>query len=454
MRFTEPFIIGRHEDCQCRILDTPVSRQHAEVAFEKGQWWVRDLDSTNGTFLEEQKIDRAPLPLKARLQLGKNGPALIVVIETPRPRSAKDATDDSARYFSEELPENAGEHTLLLHQAFKRTKRRQFWKYTAIIAAMTFLAVGTGFYAWQQHQMLAAQKELAKEIFYDIKQLELKLAALKQPQQETGLHASLAAQNKKYDLFIEKLGVNRTALSEEEMIIYRMARVFGECELEMPKGFVQEVRKYIKQWQASDRLPNAIRRAQQKQYFGKITESFLAEHLPPQFFYLALQESNFRADNVGPDTRYGIAKGMWQFIPETAHKYDLRTGPLLHLREYDPRDERHDFEKSTRAASQYIRDLYDTLAQASGLLVLASYNWGEGRVIALIESLPQNPRERNFWRLMADHRDRVPQQTYDFVLLIFSAAVIGENPRLFGFDFDNPLASIAGQMAKSEGPVL
>ena len=47
------------------------------------------------------------------------------------------------------------------------------------------------------------------------------------------------------------------------------------------------------------------------------------------------------------------------------------------------RDERHDFEKSTLAAVQYLRDIYDTEAQASGLLVMASYNWGERRVIKL-----------------------------------------------------------------------
>ena len=35
--------------------------------------------------------------------------------------------------------------------------------------------------------------------------------------------------------------------------------------------------------------------------------------------------------------------------------------------------------------------------------------------------------------------DKIPQETYDYVLHIISAAVIGENPRIFGFDFENPL---------------
>ena len=38
---------------------------------------------------------------------------------------------------------------------------------------------------------------------------------------------------------------------------------------------------------------------------------------------------------------------------------------------------------------------------AAGLLVIASYNWGERRIIKLIRNLPETPKERNFWRLLA-----------------------------------------------------
>jgi hypothetical protein len=73
---------------------------------------------------------------------------------------------------------------------------------------------------------------------------------------------------------------------------------------------------------------------------------------------------------------------------------------------------------------------------------MACYNWGEGQVLPLIRSLPANPRDRNFWKLLTKYRGKIPQETYDYVFSIASAAVIGENPRLFGFDFDNPLANL------------
>ena len=57
--------------------------------------------------------------------------------------------------------------------------------------------------------------------------------------------------------------------------------------------------------------------------------------------------------------------------------------------------------------------------------------------------MPENPRERNFWLLLEKFVSRIPDETYNYIFRIFSAAVIGENPRLFGFDFDNPLGHIS-----------
>jgi hypothetical protein len=42
--------------------------------------------------------------------------------------------------------------------------------------------------------------------------------------------------------------------------------------------------------------------------------------------------------------------------------------------------------------------------------------------------MPLNPRERNFWTLLAQYPEDIPPQTYNYVFSIVSAAVIGENP--------------------------
>jgi membrane-bound lytic murein transglycosylase D len=73
---------------------------------------------------------------------------------------------------------------------------------------------------------------------------------------------------------------------------------------------------------------------------------------------------------------------------------------------------------------------------------MASYNWGENRVIKLIRRMAANPWDRNFWNLLINFREKIPKETYDYVFYIFSAAVIGQKPKLFGFDIENPLATV------------
>ena len=155
-------------------------------------------------------------------------------------------------------------------------------------------------------------------------------------------------------------------------------------------------------------------------------------NLTPQFFFLCLVESNFDERAVGPETPSGSAMGLWQFMVPTARKYGLRTARSHHRSAYDPHDERFDPTKSTVAASRYLKWLGNTEAQASGLLILAAYNLGEDKIHKIFDPLPPNPRERNFWRLLTE-KD-FPKETADYVLSIFSSAVICADPKLFGFD--------------------
>jgi EAL domain-containing protein (putative c-di-GMP-specific phosphodiesterase class I) len=59
-----PFSIGRHSRCHLNLESDGVSRAHAEIAASDGQLWIRDLGSTNGTFLNHGRLDN-PAPLKS-----------------------------------------------------------------------------------------------------------------------------------------------------------------------------------------------------------------------------------------------------------------------------------------------------------------------------------------------------------------------------------------------------
>ncbi len=51
-----PFVIGRRDDCDLLLLDPAVSRAHAEITYSGDAVTIRDLRSTNGTFLNQGRV--------------------------------------------------------------------------------------------------------------------------------------------------------------------------------------------------------------------------------------------------------------------------------------------------------------------------------------------------------------------------------------------------------------
>ncbi|NEX22406.1 transglycosylase SLT domain-containing protein [Thiorhodococcus mannitoliphagus] len=449
---TEALIVGRADDAGLQLSHPLVSRQHLVIYPEAGRWWLRDLQSSNGTRVADRPVDKLPLDGVITAELGSGGPRIkLSLVREERNEPATPTREEvSRRYLDDDHSGDIGEHTQFIRQAFKDVKRRQRRLYLGLISVVLLLLMAVGGYALFQHEQLVKTTRLANDIFYDMKELELQIANV-EAEVDADASAELKAQvaesrrrlvamRERYDAFVEQVQAARPIpLDSEDKLILHVARIFGETEVDVPHDFAAEVKKYIRKWQASSRLRRAIRRLKENGYGPIIRRELEGQGLPPQFIYLALQETNFQARAVGPPTRYGRAKGMWQFIPATGKRYGLQPGPLQQTGQFDPEDERHDVAKATRAAAKYLKDIYRTDAQASGLLVMASYNWGEGNIIKRLRKMPENPRERNFWKLLRDHK--IPKETYDYVFYIVSATVICENPALFGFDFANPLAA-------------
>jgi pSer/pThr/pTyr-binding forkhead associated (FHA) protein len=65
-------ILGRGPSADINLDDVYVSDEHAEVLPDDGSWSVRDLGSTNGTFLNGAKVTRpTPLTVGDQVRVGK-----------------------------------------------------------------------------------------------------------------------------------------------------------------------------------------------------------------------------------------------------------------------------------------------------------------------------------------------------------------------------------------------
>ncbi|TAM73553.1 DUF2662 domain-containing protein [bacterium] len=72
--------IGRDASCDLVLLDPRVSRRHARAECAGGAWEIIDLQSRNGTVVDGQRVDRAPLQLGSLVELGDT---LLAVEEAP-----------------------------------------------------------------------------------------------------------------------------------------------------------------------------------------------------------------------------------------------------------------------------------------------------------------------------------------------------------------------------------
>jgi pSer/pThr/pTyr-binding forkhead associated (FHA) protein len=55
--------VGRDESCHVTIPDSSVSHRHARIYHSDGEWYVEDLGSTNGTFVNDRPLTR-PIVLR------------------------------------------------------------------------------------------------------------------------------------------------------------------------------------------------------------------------------------------------------------------------------------------------------------------------------------------------------------------------------------------------------
>jgi len=149
-----------------------------------------------------------------------------------------------------------------------------------------------------------------------------------------------------------------------------------------------------------------------RRYFPHIEKRLKDLSLPDDLKYVAIVESGLRPYAVSPSG----AGGIWQFIPGTGEKYEMRKNRIV--------DERFDFFKATEGALAYLRALNEEFR--SWALSLAAYNAGENRVRKEIEL--QGTRDYYFLDL--------PLETERYVYKIAVAKIVLAAPERYGFHLE------------------
>lgn len=151
-------------------------------------------------------------------------------------------------------------------------------------------------------------------------------------------------------------------------------------------------------------------------YMYHIVEEIERRGLPTELALLPMVESSF---NPMAYSR-AHASGLWQFIPGTGKRYDLKQNWWY--------DARRDIVDSTAAALEYLKDVYDM--HGDWHLALASYNWGENAVARALE-------KNRAAGLPLDYSSiNMPQETRHYVPKLQALKAIIADPKVFGIDLD------------------
>lgn len=93
-------VLGRSRTCDLTLQTPDASRRHAEISSVGGGWLLRDLGSTNGTFLNGERVDEREIKPGDRIEIG--GDLLTFCIVDPALETAlPEATDQAQTVFRE-----------------------------------------------------------------------------------------------------------------------------------------------------------------------------------------------------------------------------------------------------------------------------------------------------------------------------------------------------------------
>lgn len=443
--------LGRTSDADVVINDSGLSRVHASINRDGNRVWIIDEGSTNGTFINRNSVPASGAVINEGDEIDLGQTTIVVnflqttaVAYTPSAASWSAAPPTTTK--------TSGIPTPVIGAA-------------AGIVIILFAAIVIG---------------LASRSFTDSPQITVKKnnsplnAVEPDPTPATTAPSPLESITTPSANIVESAGTSAPgnmsvtptktylAMSQEEQRQFiasasqHVARMIGNRD---GFAFTPEVVNKIKIWvdayarrlrspkpsggcNMRHDLTTLLTRA--RSHAPAVVKAFNEKGLSPQVgLYLAMIEAEYcpcLSSGTGP-------KGYFQFACSTAKRYGVQDVS-------SPKDTRYDdrckIDIMAPIAAQYMKDLIAMFGTGplSVPLAIASYNEGEGGLSTnLMKALnaartSDNP-ERSFWTMVANSdmmSDQFQREAIKYVPHFFGAAIVGENPRVFGVDM-GPVSS-------------
>ncbi len=452
-------------DADCRLDDNGLSRVHATVYRDGGNVWIVDENSTNGSFVNGEKVPGSGTILK-------NGDKIKIGNETilkVRIGSEKNAAPP--------IVQNSPAQNNVNAIASNQPRSSMIAPVLLTMCALFVIAVSALFIGVKvlSDDAPVAYKSNGEENFEPLpdEPEENDATPAKTPKPEKTAPSNSANDSANLTgapettnsgaTVVLPAGKKYQTMTDDEKNRYiavkseKVARIIGNQKSEpIPPEAVQEIKKYLNGyvgrlgrarndnctqggWVKSDFL-TVLERASKNSPF--INRAFNTEGVEPQIgIYIAMIESEHCECLESPTH----AKGMFQFLASTSPDYGL------------PADQRCSPEPSAKAAARYIKSLMGRFGTASDSvpLSIASYNSGQGNLSNNMEKVFASVanQDRNFWTLVANQNKMTGGAAKQFigenvkyVPKFFATAIIGENPADFGVNLQ-PLSSYTKQSA-------
>lgn len=389
--------VGREASNEIVLSSSYISKYHCKLTKKENVWLLSDLNSTNGTFLNGEKVTHTTvLRDKDTIMLGCSDFTYNVKvdndIEIPEIKTTVLNNESIEIPQHNEKPQTFSEH-------FKLTNNANHDKLLYILVPSV-----AGIFL----------------LFLIIASI---IGYFKQPKadEKNTAAANVIVRNEHTALGIGITQNQQVTLPEkekmhyiEDFIVERLMKL-GEKRENITTDMITRTIYYMEYYRQGQTFYDRMEK--RKKYVQIIEDELKKVNLPASYSFIPFVESGYEPNAYNKKSG---ARGMWQFVPATAKEYGLTVTKN--------RDDRTDVRKSAKAAARYLSDMCAVFGNDAFLLVTASFNCGDGRLrIALKEANAHNgdsKRKRSFFYLY--DKKLIPPETRDYVFKVVAAALLSE----------------------------